>query len=64
ADRHGAHVRVVSYSRFRVPVCDRVKLVVAVGPCVHISGGPPPFGKADRSRFLQVLDRVLVEMGR
>ena len=29
-----------------------------------IGGGPPPFGKADRSRFLQALDRVLVGMGR
>ena len=27
-------------------------------------GGPPPFGKADRSNFLQALDRVLVRMGR
>ena len=27
-----------------------------------IGGGPPPFGKADRSRFLQALDRVLVRM--
>ena len=29
-----------------------------------IGGGPPPFSKADRSRFLQSLDRVLVAMGR
>ena len=28
-----------------------------------LTGGPPPFGKADRSRFLQALDRVLVGMG-
>ena len=27
-------------------------------------GGPAPFSKADRSRFLQALDRVLVGMGR
>ena len=27
-----------------------------------IGGGPPPFSKADRSRFLQSLDRVLVAM--
>ena len=27
-------------------------------------GGPPPFSKADRSRFLQSLDRVLVKLGR
>ena len=27
-----------------------------------MGGGPPPFGKADRSRFLQALDRVLVEL--
>lgn len=26
-------------------------------------GGPAPFSKADRSRFLQALDRVLVGMG-
>lgn len=26
------------------------------------SGGPPPFSKADRSRFLQALDRVLVRL--
>ncbi|WP_285711533.1 YaiI/YqxD family protein [Erythrobacter oryzae] len=29
-----------------------------------IGGGPAPFGKADRSRFLQALDRVMVAMGR
>ncbi len=29
-----------------------------------IGGGPPPFSKADRSRFLQELDRVLVKLGR
>lgn len=28
-----------------------------------ITGGPPPFGKADRSAFLQSLDRVLVKLG-
>ncbi|MGB3712539.1 MAG: YaiI/YqxD family protein [Erythrobacter sp.] len=28
-----------------------------------IGGGPAPFSKADRSRFLQALDRVLVGMG-
>ena len=28
-----------------------------------MGGGPAPFGKADRSRFLQALDRVLVGMG-
>jgi len=27
-------------------------------------GGPPPFSKADRSKFLQELDRVLVKLGR
>ncbi len=27
-------------------------------------GGPPPFGKADRSRFLQALDEALVRMKR
>ena len=29
-----------------------------------IGGGPPPFSKADRSRFLQALDRVLIAMQR
>ena len=29
-----------------------------------VGGGPAPFSKADRSRFLQALDRVLVGMGR
>jgi hypothetical protein len=29
-----------------------------------VGGGPPPFSKADRSRFLQALDRVMVGMGR
>ncbi|MBX7539575.1 YaiI/YqxD family protein [Qipengyuania sphaerica] len=29
-----------------------------------VGGGPPPFSKADRSNFLQALDRVLVRMGR
>jgi uncharacterized protein YaiI (UPF0178 family) len=27
-------------------------------------GGPPPFSKADRSRFLQALDRVLTRLAR
>jgi uncharacterized protein len=29
-----------------------------------VVGGPPPFTKADRSRFLQVLDEVLVRLER
>jgi|TARA_Y100000815_G_scaffold141482_1_gene127943 hypothetical protein len=29
-----------------------------------LGGGQPPFSKADRSNFLQALDRVLVRMGR
>ena len=29
-----------------------------------VGGGPAPFSKADRSRFLQALDRVMVRMGR
>ncbi|KLI62968.1 YaiI/YqxD family protein [Aurantiacibacter marinus] len=29
-----------------------------------IGGGPPPFSKADRSRFLQSLDRVLTTLAR
>jgi uncharacterized protein len=28
-----------------------------------VGGGPAPFSKADRSRFLQALDQVLVAMG-
>ncbi len=30
---------------------------------VGITGGPPPFGKADRSRFLSALDAALVRLG-
>jgi len=29
-----------------------------------VGGGPPPFSKADRSNFLQALDRVLVALSR
>src|SRR3954447_25180549 len=29
-----------------------------------VTGGPAPFGKADRSRFLQALDEALVRLGR
>lgn len=29
-----------------------------------ITGGPPPFSKADRSRFLQALDTALVKLER
>jgi uncharacterized protein YaiI (UPF0178 family) len=29
-----------------------------------ITGGPPPFAKADRSRFLQALDQLLVKLAR
>ena len=129
ADRHKAHVRVVSNSPFRVPVSERVKRVVVsdgfdaaddwiaqeAGPrsvvitadillaerCLKagatvlrhdgkpfdaasigsaiaaraimedlragmdgVGGGPPPFSKADRSNFLQALDRVLVKLAR
>ncbi|WP_370190700.1 YaiI/YqxD family protein [Qipengyuania sp.] len=129
AERHGAHVRVVSNSMFRVPVNERVKRVVvsdgfdaaddwisehaspssvvvtadillaerclkrgaqvlapngksfdaaSIGSAVAtraimedlragmdgMGGGPPPFSKADRSNFLQALDRVLVRRGR
>ncbi|PIW54547.1 MAG: hypothetical protein COW16_10900 [Sphingomonadales bacterium CG12_big_fil_rev_8_21_14_0_65_65_10] len=34
------------------------------GPLGAGGGGPPPFGKADRSNFLQALDRVLVRLAR
>ena len=134
AQRHRAHVRVVSNSLFRVPVSERVKrVVVSGGPegprfdaaddwiaehasprtivitadillaerCIKagatvlkhdgrefdaasiggavatraimedlragmdgMTGGPAPFGKADRSHFLQSLDRVLVKLSR
>ncbi len=129
AERHGAHVRVVSNSMFRVPVSERVRRVVVsdgfdaaddwiaehAGPCSvvvtgdillaerclkagatvlkhdgrefdaasigaaiatraimadlragmdGVGGGPAPFAKADRSRFLQALDRVLVGLGK
>lgn len=30
----------------------------------EVIGGPPPFAKADRSRFLQTLDEVLVRLER
>jgi uncharacterized protein len=29
-----------------------------------VTGGPAPFAKADRSRFLQALDAALVRLGR
>jgi uncharacterized protein YaiI (UPF0178 family) len=34
------------------------------GPLGASGGGPPPFSKADRSRFLQSLDRVLTKLAR
>lgn len=34
------------------------------GPLEGSGGGPPPFRKEDRSRFLQALDRELVRLGR
>ncbi len=34
------------------------------GPLGAAGGGPPPFSKADRSRFLQELDKVLVKLAR
>ena len=34
------------------------------GPLGASGGGPPPFSKADRSRFLQALDRVLVGLAK
>ncbi len=129
AERHAAHVRVVSNSPFRVPVSERVKRVVvsdsfdaaddwiavnadersvvitadillaerclkagarvlkhngeaftaaSIGSAIAtraimedlragmdgMGGGPPPFSKADRSRFLQALDRVLTSLRR
>lgn len=131
AERHGAHVRVVSNQMFRVPVSERVKRVVVGdgfdaaddwiaenagprsvvitadilladrclkagatvlrhdgkpfdaasigsaiatraimedlragmdGPLGASGGGPAPFRKEDRSRFLQALDRELVRL--
>jgi uncharacterized protein YaiI (UPF0178 family) len=129
AERHKAHVSVVSNSPFRVPVSPLVERVVVSGGfdaaddwiaeragarCVVITadilladrciktgatvlaptgkpftpasiggavatraimadlragadglmGGPKPFAKADRSRFLQALDAALVRLGR
>ncbi|NVE95931.1 YaiI/YqxD family protein [Altererythrobacter lutimaris] len=129
AERHKAHVRVVSNSAFHVPVSERVKRVVvddgfdaaddwiaenadaraivitgdillaerclkaganvlahngkpfdaaSIGSAIAtraimadlragmdgIGGGPPPFSKADRSRFLQELDKLLVKLAR
>ena len=29
-----------------------------------VTGGPPPFAKADRSRFQQTLDEALVRLAR
>jgi hypothetical protein len=29
-----------------------------------VTAGPPPFAKADRSRFLQALDEALVRLGK
>ena len=132
ADRFGAHVRVVSNARLRIPDHPRIQRVVvsdgfdaaddwiaeaaqalppnrcvvitadilladrclkagarvlnhngnqftaaSIGPAIAtraimadlragmdgVGGGPAPFSKADRSRFLQALDRVLVGMG-
>ena len=34
------------------------------GPLGGSGGGPPPFSKADRSRFLQALDQALVRLAR
>jgi hypothetical protein len=34
------------------------------GPLGGTGGGPPPFRKEHRSRFLQALDRELVRLGR
>ncbi|MCF8883551.1 YaiI/YqxD family protein [Erythrobacter sp. SN021] len=129
AERHGAHVRVVSNSPFRVPMSERVRRVLvsdrfdaaddwiaenadarsvvvtadillaerclkagarvlkhdgrefdaaSIGSAIAtraimedlragmdgVGGGPPPFSKADRSKFLQALDRVLVRIAR
>ncbi|MXO93993.1 YaiI/YqxD family protein [Erythrobacter arachoides] len=133
AERHRAHVRVVSNAAFRVPVGARVKRIVVTdafdaaddwiaahaGPRTVVvtgdillagralragarvlkhdgrefdaasigsaiatraimadlragmdgllgaaGGGPPPFSKADRSHFLQALDRILVALSR
>ena len=34
------------------------------GPLGASGGGPPPFARADRSRFLQALDRELVALSK
>ena len=129
AQRHGAEVRVVSNSPFRIPDSPRIRRVLvsdafdaaddwiadaagaqsivitgdillaerclkagaqvlahngkpfdaaSIGSAIAtrailedlragmdgIGGGPPPFSKADRSRFLQALDIMLVKLGR
>ena len=35
-----------------------------LGGADGIGGGPPPFARADRSRFLQALDQALVKLAR
>ncbi|MEO7134591.1 MAG: DUF188 domain-containing protein, partial [Vicinamibacterales bacterium] len=39
-------------------------LRAGVGGGGDVIGGPAPFAKADRSRFLQALDEALVRLGR
>lgn len=49
AERHGAHVRVVSNQTFRVPVSARAKRVLVYDPGSHGKPqGRPPAGRSGR----------------
>ena len=67
AFRREVPVAVVSNMRMRVPehpLIERVLVSDKFDAADGITGGPAPFSKADRSRFLQALDEALVRLGR
>ena len=45
------------------PIATRAIMAVLRAGMDGLSGGPAPFAKADRSRFLQALDEALVRLG-
>ena len=59
-----ANIDAGEKSGARAAIATRAIMADLRGGADGIAGGPAPFGKADRSRFLQVLDQVLVRLAR
>ncbi|WP_375289287.1 DUF188 domain-containing protein [Qipengyuania sp.] len=62
AEHAGPHSVVVTAASIGSAIATRAIMEDLRAGMDGVGGGPPPFSKADRSRFLQALDRVLMGM--